>query len=97
MDKNFLDYTGLTMYTKRLDAFLKSKLSGFVPKTRTVNAKPLSDDISLTLSDVGSAGDGVNFTDNAVNVTNPFRGIFSQEEFNALSETEQNTGTYIIP
>lgn len=41
-------------------------------------------------------GDGLNKEGNAVSVTTPFNGIFSQQEFDALPDAQQNKGMYII-
>lgn len=96
MNKNFLDYTGLTKYTKKVEAFINDKLSGLVPKTRTVNNKELSSDVSLGITDVADAGDGTTFDGDTINLNNPTRGIMTQEEFDVLSEEEQNKGTYFV-
>lgn len=96
MSKNFLDYTGLTKYTEKIEAFISGKLFNFVPKARTINAKQLSSDITLKLSDIGEAGDGVTIDGKVLNVTNSNRGIVSRGDFAALSKEEQNKGTYFI-
>lgn len=101
MGKTFLDYTGLTKFSEKIENFILDKLSNFVPNTRTINNKSLSSNVELTAEDVGApiyiGGDGVTIgDDDTINLDNPIRGIVSQEEFDALSEEEQKKGTYII-
>ena len=47
----FLDLTGLTQYTAKIKEWVNST---FVPKTRKINQKPLTTDITLTASDVAA-------------------------------------------
>lgn len=47
-------------------------------------------------SDIHIFSDGLTDTKGDISVTTPVRGIFTQEEFNALPEEEQNRGFYII-
>lgn len=47
----FLDLTGLTQYTEKVKAWANGL---FVTKTRKINNKPLSADITLSASDVGA-------------------------------------------
>ena len=84
----FLNLDGLKQYT----ANLLNLLQGFVPTTRKINGKPLTSDITTH-----TAGLGVAIDDDVINLDNPMRGIYTQEEFDALSEEERKTGTYIIP
>ena len=47
----FLDLTGLSQYTAKIKEWVNST---FVPKTRKINQKPLTTDITLTASDVAA-------------------------------------------
>lgn len=47
----FLDLTGLTQFKSKIQEWVNG---AFVPKTRKVNNKPLSSDITLSASDVGA-------------------------------------------
>lgn len=51
---SFLDTVGL----ERLWAHIISRIQGFVPKTRTINNIPLTEDVTLTASDVGADASG---------------------------------------
>lgn len=84
----FLNLEGLQRFMSKLMIVLE----GFVPVTRKINGKPLTSDITTH-----TAGDGISIDGDAINVSNPIRGIISQSQFDALSEEERNTGTYIIP
>lgn len=85
----FLDLEGLQQYTTKL----KTALQGFVPVTRKINGKALTEDIVTH-----EAGVGVTIEDDTViNLDNPVHGIVSQSDFDALSEEERNVGTYFIP
>lgn len=45
---------------------------------------------------VYTSSDGVTIQDNNISLDNPMRGIWTQEQFEALSEEQQNKGTYIV-
>lgn len=43
-----------------------------------------------------SAGDGTTIEDGEISITTPIRGIYTQEEYDALPESEKITGLLII-
>lgn len=43
-----------------------------------------------------TAGDGVSIESGAISLQNPMHGIYTQAEFNALSEEQKKSGTYIV-
>lgn len=45
---------------------------------------------------VYSAGDGITFNGNEITVTTPTRGIVTDSEYNAFTEEQKQSGTYII-
>lgn len=55
----------------------------------SLNGKPGS---NATLE----AGDGISINGDAISVTTPVQGVYSQEEYDALPEEKRNSGMYVI-
>lgn len=43
-----------------------------------------------------AAGDGISIQNDTVSVTNPIRGIFTLDEYEAIPDEEKNSGTYFV-
>ena len=63
-----------------------------VPKTRTVNGKPLEEDISLTAEDVGAAGDGHTHTAEEVGAVPAGRSINGKPLSEDITLTADDVG-----
>lgn len=83
----FLNNSGLRRYTTKILDLLK----GFVPVTRKINGKTLTEDIITH-----TAGDGVSIEGDVISLNNPVRGVMTQMEYDALSKEEQDAGTYFV-
>lgn len=70
------------------DSFLD--LSGLKKYTKKL-LKAIQDAVVIYV-----AGDGVSIEDETINVDNPMRGIYTQAQFDALSDDEKIKGTYLI-
>lgn len=55
------------------------------------------EDALLEKQDKLTTGDGMSIQDGTISVATPVKGVFSQEEFDALPEEQRNRGMYIIP
>lgn len=76
-----------------------SNKGGEVPLQPTSESLPAAVE-SIPQGPTYTAGDGIEITQTEagpkIGVTTPVRGIVSQEEFDALTEAEQNKGLYVI-
>lgn len=52
--------------------------------------------ISASTSSQYTAGNGITIESNEISVTTPVKSVLTQDEFDALSDTEKNSGLYLI-
>lgn len=50
----------------------------------------------LNSNNITQPGDGLNLNDNILNINNPNKGIYTESEFNELTENQKNSGTYFV-